>query len=104
LFLVWLSIWIARKRLLGIRAQIGLGIKLEQYAATRIIQFFILSGASFVLVLGFQLIHDQVFIGLFGISLVVFSVHWPTSRRVCRDLKLKGDEREMVLNKKDTLG
>jgi hypothetical protein len=39
----------------------------------------------------------------FLIQLILAGIVWPTSSKVSSDLKLRGDEREMVYYKKDVL-
>lgn len=101
LVLICMSLWIRRRRLRVVRGLVSLNDRLEQYASALIHQFFILSAASYVLALSFYLMKDQLFIALFGMQLILFSVYWPTPRKVCRDLQLKKDEREVVINKID---
>lgn len=103
LLLIGLSWSIRKRRLKIVRSLVSLNDRLEQYASVSINQFFILSAASYVLVLSFYLMKDQLFIALFGMQLILYSVYWPTPRRVCRDLRLKKDEREVVINKIDFL-
>lgn len=101
LLLIFMAQWTRRKRLINIRILVSLNDRMEQYASMLILQFFILCAASYVLVLAFYFMKDQLFIALFGTQLVFYSVFWPTPRKVCHDLKLKKDERNVVLNKID---
>ncbi len=60
--------------------------------------------ASLWMALGFFLTGSEVFSFLFMAILLWLSVQWPSPRKMCSDLSLKGDEREMILYKRDNLG
>lgn len=90
----------------GLKSVIGLMTlreRLEGYARLTIIRFAIICAGSFALGVGFFLTGDPALVALFGISLLVVSLLWPLPAKVCRDLKLKGDERKLVLHRLDTL-
>jgi hypothetical protein len=90
-------------RLKNIRKLPGLGLRLEKYYSTTVIRFSLLSCAALLMVAGFALTGSLTFTYLFGAILILFFLVWPRSAKVCRDLKLKGSEREMVYYKKMTL-
>jgi hypothetical protein len=54
---------------------------------------------SFLLAIGFFLTSDERFSIYFAVIIIWCAWQWPTPRRVAGDLKLKGDERKMVLTK-----
>jgi hypothetical protein len=54
-----------------------------------------------LMALGLYLTLSDIFSGLYLAGLIVSAVLWPTCRKVTHDLRLKGDEREMVYFKKD---
>jgi hypothetical protein len=90
------------KKIKSIRNGQGLGLKLEKYFFLTIVRFSWMAGASMLLAFGFYLTKDDWVTGLFVMNLVLLGALWPTSPKVCRDLKLRGDEREMVYYKKDS--
>ena len=102
LLILLYGLYYTRKRVLTIRKEPSLRVMLEAYADILKVRFFSVGGASLVLLVGFLIIHDPLFVALFVVSLIVFSVFWPTSRRVANDLKLKGDARTMVIQKKES--
>jgi hypothetical protein len=91
-----------RTRLKKIRRQVGLGIKLEQYYWLTIVRSWINILACLFPAIGFLLTSNFMLAYIFGFDLVLVFIFWPRARKVCHDLKLKGDEREMVLYKKDS--
>lgn len=91
------------KKIKSLRHQQGLGAKLEKYFRLTIVRYAILSSANLLLAGGLYLTRSDVFTGFFAGGLVLSAILWPTSQKVTRDLRLKGDEREMVLFRKDTL-
>jgi hypothetical protein len=44
---------------------------------------------------------DEYFNIAFGVLVLWFFLQWPTPGRVCRLLKLRGDEKEMVITRGD---
>jgi len=93
--------WLSVKRLRKYSAEIGLGRKLDRYYEVIMFRMKACSASSLMMAVGMMLTGSQVF----GISFIVILLWtllmWPTSSRACRDLRLKGDEYEMVLYKKD---
>ena len=99
----WLiGILLFRTKLKKIRRRIGLRLKLEQYYWLTIVRSWINILACFFPAIGFLLTSNFILAYIFGFDLVLVFIFWPRARKVCRDLKLKGDELEMVLYKKDT--
>lgn len=93
--------WDFVRKIKAIRQLAGLGVKLEKYATALIIQFAIISAVCLMLVVGLWLTASQIFVAAFVVSLIILSWLWPTGSRVCKDLRLRGDERDMVLHKRD---
>lgn len=80
----------------------GLGAKLDKYFGLTIVRYGFLSSAHLLTALGFFLSGSDFFAAIYAGGLMLSALLWPTSRKVCRDLKLRGDEREMVYFKKDS--
>lgn len=78
-----------------------LSAKMEHYATATIVRFLMFTLATLFLAAGFSLTHEKVFVALFGVSIILFSWWWPTPRKVCKDLHLKGEEHQRVLLRKD---
>lgn len=101
--LSWLiAVLLINKKIKSARNEQGLGAKLDKYFKITIVRYRILSGGSFLLALGLYLTGSDVFTAGYVAGLVLAGMLWPRSRKVCKDLKLKGDEREMVYFRKDT--
>ena len=94
------SFLIFSRGLKSARTITSLGGKLDRYYALTIVRFALIISGLLVLAAGFFLIENHVLTGLFMISLVVLGIVWPFPSKVCNDLALKGDERNMVLNLK----
>jgi ABC-type dipeptide/oligopeptide/nickel transport system permease subunit len=83
--------------------EVGLSVKLDQYYSATLVRYSMGSISCLALVGGFFLSSHYVFTLMFGSVIILFFVTWPWPAKVCRDLKLKGDEKEMVLYKKHSL-
>lgn len=82
-----------------IAAEVGLGIKLEKLGSVLIARMVWKAAITLLMPLGLVVTGNQLFSVLFGITLAWFFLQWPTPGRVSELLKLRGDEREMVLSK-----
>jgi hypothetical protein len=91
------------RNLKAIRKIASLGLRLERYYALTVIRFSLISFADLLLIGGYFLTGNLLFSALFGVSLILFLLIWPRPSKVCNDLKLKGDERQMVYHKKMNL-
>jgi hypothetical protein len=96
------SIIIFNKKIKSARNAQGLGTKLEKYFETTIVRYSLISSASLLLAVGFYLTQSDVFTALYLGGLGLAGFLWPTSRKVAEDLRLRGDEKELVYFKKDS--
>jgi hypothetical protein len=92
---------IFNKKIKSARNAQGLGAKLDKYFHITIVRFCFLSLASLTMALGLHLTGSDVFMWLYLAGLIGSAFLWPSGRKVSADLRLKGDEREMVYYKKD---
>jgi hypothetical protein len=98
----WLvAMLIFNKKIKSAANEQGLGVKLDKYFQITIVRYSLFSSGSFILALGFYLSGNDLFTALYLVGLVLAGILWPTGRKICSDLRLKGDEREMVYFKKD---
>jgi len=88
-----------RKKAARIASEIGLGIKLEKLGSLLISRMIWKAVITVLMPLGLLATGNQVFSVLFAVTLAWFFLQWPTPGRVAALLKLRGDEREMVLSK-----
>lgn len=93
---------IFNKKIKSARNAQGLGAKLDKYFRITIVRYRFLSVGSLMTALGLYLTRSDIFTGLYLACLIGCAALWPSSRKATRDLRLKGDEREMVYFKKDT--
>ncbi len=99
----WLTAMILfNKKIKSARNAQGLGAKLDKYFGLTIVRYVFLSSGSLLMALGFYLSGSDIFAAIYGTGLILSALLWPTSRKVCRDLGLRGDEYEMVYFKKDS--
>src|SRR5258706_9120879 len=94
-------LWIEKRRLMKYAAELGLGHKLDRYHEIVMFRIAASSASSLMMAVGLLLTGSELFGVLFMGILLWTLFQWPTSKKACRDLQLKGDEYEMVLYKKD---
>jgi hypothetical protein len=92
---------IAKRRLRKYSAEVGLGRKLDRYDEIVMFRIAASSASSLMMAAGLLLTGSELFGVLFMGILLWTLFQWPTARKACRDLQLKGDEYEMVFYKKD---
>ena len=83
--------------------KVGLSAKLDHYHSATLMRYSMGSMSCLIIVAGFFFTGHYIFTIMFGIAIVMFFITWPWPSKVCSDLKLKGDEKEMVLYKKHSL-
>ncbi len=92
---------VTRQRANKIATEVGLGIKLEKLGDVLKKKMGVLSTTILFMPLMLLITNESYFSVAFGILSLWYFVQWPTTGRVCRLLKLRGDEREMVITKGD---
>ena len=97
------SFLIFRRNLKNILTIGSLGERLDRYCKSSILRFSFMASGMVLLVVGFYVTGDQYFTILFVASIIGLAFFWPTSAKVCDDLHLRGDERQLILNKLDKL-
>lgn len=99
---VWMVAYlIFRTQLKATRKIFSLGERLSRYASLTIVRSVLFSIGLLLLAIGYFFSENQWFTIGFMISLLIPVLNWPIPSRVCKQLKLKGDERMMVLFKMD---
>jgi hypothetical protein len=92
---------IAKRRLKKYSAEVGLGRKLDRYHEIVMFRIAASSASSLMMAAGLLLTGSELF-GVLFIGILLWTLlQWPTARKACRDMQLKGDEYDMVLYKKD---
>lgn len=80
---------------------VSLGEKLDVYFKAIVIRTALLSGAGILMATGFFLTANAIFTVFFLIILSLISILWPTPNRIAKELRLKNDERTIILKKGD---
>ena len=80
---------------------VALSEKLDRYFRMALIRYSVITMSCLLMALGYYLTDHIIFIYLFALGLILYLILWARPAAVCTHLKLKGDEREMVLYKKD---
>ena len=83
------------------REQEGLKRKLERYYGTLLQKYVLLASSSIISVVGLFLTASTLYTALYLFMLLFLSIHRPTVYRIARDLKLQGEEKEIVVHKRD---
>ena len=94
--------WLSRKRLRTYALLVGLGNKLDKYYEIILLRFNASCITALLMAVGALLTENENFGFCFIIILLWMALQWPTSRKACRELELKGDEYEMVFYKKES--
>ncbi len=71
--------------------------KIKFYRHLALLHYTLLTGVLALIVLGFFLTHSRWFTLGFVLVLVALSIHRPTLDKICRDLRLKPEERKQVM-------
>jgi hypothetical protein len=100
----WLIIFLfSNKKIKTVRNHQGLRKKLDKYFELTIVRFFLLALTGVVLAVGFLISRNDYFSIFFVLNLFMNILFWPSPKKVSRELRLRGDEREMVYFKRDIL-
>jgi len=75
--------------------------KLRTFYEVSLYKYALLSLANFLAVVGMYFSGEQLFAGLYAITLVVFSLNRPTHQRIVKDVKLTEEEEEWLRSDKN---
>ena len=98
-----LAMIIFNKKIKSARNEQGLGAKLDKYFYITIVRYTFLSTSALMLAAGFFLTQANLFTALYLVNLIGVLLLRPTGPRIAGELMLRGDEREMVYFKRDSL-
>lgn len=99
--LVFLAFYIYRKEIRQARDQSVLNDKLNMLLTGSLIHYALLEFASIIAVLSFFLTFDHLFTAIYVAILFLMSINRPTPRKYVQDLLLTGEERKIVMYKKE---
>jgi hypothetical protein len=91
--------WSASARLKALSREPSLGIKLEEYLSAASLRLKGCVFSSVLMAVGLFFTNHQYFGIYFGVIILWVIVIWPSPRRVCKDLRLRKDEAELVRSK-----
>ena len=72
--------------------------KLELYRSANNYRFMTYGFIAWLLSISFYVTNHQPLAAIFGILLVLFSIHNPSSRRIVNELQLKKQDKEIILD------
>lgn len=70
--------------------------KLDVFRAASLQKYMLLTASTVLVVIGFYLSAEEFYGALYGLMIIIFSVHRPTPERFGRDMRLKKEERKAV--------
>ncbi len=94
---------VVKKKMNTLSREFSLGDKMDRYYYLSLARVGGGAIGSTVMGAGLFLTGSEIFSGFFLMILLWMAFHFPTPARLCAELKLKGDEREMVLYKRESL-
>jgi hypothetical protein len=71
--------------------------KLRLYLKASNTRFLYYGACTSIITLGFFITNYEPFAALFGVMIVFFSIHNPNARKIVNELKLKGEEKSIIL-------
>lgn len=92
---------ITKKKANGIAREVGLGIKLEKLGSVIMVKMTALSTLILLMPLMLLFTDENYFAIAFGVLSLWYFLQWPTPGRISRLLKLRGDEKTMVITRGD---
>jgi len=75
--------------------------KLESYSQLLIQKYIWLEFSAVIAVAGVYLTAEVIYMAIYLFNLLFLSLHRPTVYRIAKDLKLKGQEKDIVVHKKE---
>jgi hypothetical protein len=94
-----LAFFLARLLLRKSKAVVSLGERMDLYARASFLRFVMLLSSAFILMVAFFLTGLLWLLMLCAINLLNFWIVWPTRSCLCRELKLRANEREVIYGK-----
>jgi hypothetical protein len=95
--------WVSGKRMKVYVTEPGLGRKLDRYYEIIFLRFTAGATSSLLAAIGLLLTGSVLFAAIFIVVLLLLAVQFPTSRKACKELMLKGDEYTMVFKKTEKI-
>ena len=89
-----------KKHVDSINPEILLRDKLDLYYSASITRSFLYEIATLTSIIGLIISGEQIYVAYYTITLVAFSITYPTMHRIVGQLRLKKNEKEILLSRK----
>lgn len=93
---------VVSKRLKVLSKEFSLGARMDGYFKIALLRVSVGVFISLIAGAGLYFSASEVFSVFFLIVLLWMAYFWPSPRKMCQELSLKGDEREMILYKRES--
>lgn len=70
--------------------------KLEVFKSAALQKYLLLTASTVLIIIGFYLSAEEFYAALYGLMIIIFSVHRPTPERFIRDMRLGKEERQAL--------
>lgn len=94
---------VVKRKLQTVSKELSLGNKMDRYYGLSLGRMITGVFVSALAAAGLYLTGSEVFSIYFLLVLLWMAYQWPSPKKLCAELKLKGDEREMILYKRESL-
>jgi len=94
---------VVRKKMQTVSKEPSLGNRMDSYFGLSIVRMALGVVVSALAAGGLYLTGSEVFSIYFLLVLLWMAYQWPSPKKMCGELKLKGDERELILYKRESL-
>jgi len=84
----------------SLNAEMPLRDKLELFFSASLTRSYLFEISTLISLTGLILSGEQIYVGYYTICLVAFSITYPTLHRINQQLKLKENDREIILSRK----
>ncbi|MFZ1808583.1 MAG: hypothetical protein WAU36_15225 [Cyclobacteriaceae bacterium] len=94
---------VVKKKMKVYSRDLSLGYKMDKYFYLSLSRIVLGALASLLVAGGLFITGSEIFSAYFLAILLWMAYQWPTPKKMCAELLLKGDEKEMVLYKRESL-
>ncbi|MEQ8363495.1 MAG: hypothetical protein RH948_11540 [Cyclobacteriaceae bacterium] len=94
--------WVVKKKMKRYSRDLSLGNKMDKYFYLSLNRIVLGAFASVLVAGGLLISANEIFSAYFLVILLWMAYQWPTPKKMCAELALKGDEKEMILYKRES--
>lgn len=95
--------WVWSKRIKRLRSLIELAKKMDGYYSITVVKLGVYCGLCLLMAVGFFLTDSVVFTAVFILLVVAEVLQWPSPGTFSRDLQIRGNEKDMIMQGKDLI-